>query len=204
MTTIQDRDFEDGSSPFTTNDDAGVSTTSPIRGTRSWRASATADLCYSMGDMGADQDVWVGRFYFRYDTFPATDNRPLFVATVGASSFRIRLRAAPNKLSMLAIAGTVRESAEAISTGTIYRIDFRAAISGTTLTIDWQIDGVDQTQATGTVTAGDKITGELYLGNYVAADTMTLTVDDLKITDTSGDYPLGAVTTAKPAFLQYQ
>jgi len=89
---------------------------------------------------------------------------------------------------------TQQRSASTISAGTEYVIDFRRTFSGGTLTVEWKIDGVTQTNV---VKSSSGATG---LGGYEIGTIQDIATDkvvdhyfdDLVLSKTSGDYPLGA------------
>ena len=77
----------------------------------------------------------------------------------------------------------------AISANEWHRLDLRFYCGATTGTIDWAIDGAAQTQATGTITASTF--SNIRLGDQYNALGVDLYIDDIAISGTSGDYPLG-------------
>lgn len=77
----------------------------------------------------------------------------------------------------------------AAAANTEYRIDFRINISGTTYTMDWQINGVEQTQwALGSQTPSTW--SNLRLGSQNSS-TGTVLFQHLILSVTSADYPIG-------------
>jgi hypothetical protein len=77
-----------------------------------------------------------------------------------------------------------------INDGNDHRIDIKLVTSGTTWTLDWAIDGVDQGQQTlGSQVATDSVW--IAFGSSTAAHTAVFIVDDVVASVTSGDYPLG-------------
>lgn len=86
--------------------------------------------------------------------------------------------------------GTEQFSASTVAADTWYGIDVRFDGSSATLSFaDWQIDGVDQTQATVTTTA-TQAPAAVTVGWQVAV-TATVRYDDVVLSRTSGHYPLG-------------
>lgn len=89
------------------------------------------------------------------------------------------------KLFFYSSGATTRYSASAVSTGQWYDIDIK--LDGTNKTIDWQIDGTAQTQFSGWTSAGAVTL--MRLGASNATDTFLF--DDVVVTNSGSDYPLG-------------
>jgi hypothetical protein len=132
----------------------------------------------------------VGSLYFYIGAYPvAAVNSIIRIIVTSGSSLVFNLDTAANSRIYARIgAGTLRNSGT-IATGEWHRLDFRGYCGDTTFTLDWQIDGVDQTQATlGSTTATTFTYVELGSANAAAYD---LTYDDVIISATSADYPIG-------------
>jgi hypothetical protein len=136
--------------------------------------------------------VVVTSFYVRFGILP-TASTHLFRNVLGTSTSapRLRINGSTNKLEVeFGSGGTPAVSANAMTTGTWYRIDLKIDVSANPNTIAWKIDGTDQTghsfaQAADTITAAR-------LGNDNNTTTNTETYfEDFICTDVSGDYPLG-------------
>jgi hypothetical protein len=86
-------------------------------------------------------------------------------------------------------------SANTVTLNQWYRIDMLADRTGTTWTLDWQVDGVTQTQATksGQVAGQAWSRFDLYGGDSADAHGNSFDHDDVIVSVTSGDYPLGEV-----------
>lgn len=116
---------------------------------------------------------------FRYAS--ATKIAALTVSSTGVMQARLGTTATPN---------TANSAAGAIATGQWYRIEMRA-ILGATNTMEWKIDGVDQTQPTGV--AGASSWGQLSFGaaDALASATYVFRWDDIAFDDVGANYPLG-------------
>ena len=101
--------------------------------------------------------------------------------------------AATQRLTMRFGATAVVPAASAASAGTWYRIDVRLAANTNPRTGAWQIDGVAQTGLTNVAGAATTI-ATVRLGSTVVADNFTANYDDVLISATSGDYPIGPGT----------
>jgi hypothetical protein len=120
----------------------------------------------------------------------------VIVAQVGgglpAGDTLLRFRAASSKLGVQVGTGTEQLSATTVAADTWYDLDLRAITSGSAAaTIDWQLDGVDQTQAVGAAAGGASWVG-VFVGWTVAA-TATVRYDDLAVSDIGGNYPIGDI-----------
>jgi len=134
--------------------------------------------------------ILVGRFYVKLpSTLPTADHQIARAMTASQQMiFGYNYNAGSPRFYMMVNAGTPRYFS-GLAADTWYRVDFRFDVSGATSTIDWQIDGVDQTQATRTV-AASSIT-IFNLGISIAA-IGNVYYDDVVLSATTGDYPIGA------------
>ena len=81
--------------------------------------------------------------------------------------------------------------ATACELDTWYHIDLRIVQSGDVLTIDWRVDGVEQTQYAYTYTAGPSWS-RVNFGNHIPVGTGgTVYFDNFVLSVTSADYPIG-------------
>jgi hypothetical protein len=133
----------------------------------------------------------VGSLYFYIGAYPvAAANSFIRIIVTSGSSIIINLDTAANSRIYARIGAGTQRNSGTIATGAWHRLDFRAYCGATTFTLDWQIDGADQTQATlGSTTATTFTFVELGSANAAAYD---LTYDDVIISATSADYPIGA------------
>ena len=88
--------------------------------------------------------------------------------------------------------GAVTPAASTISAATWYRLDLRVVASTNPRTADWEIDGAGQTSIS-RGGAGTTI-NTLRFGSTLSADVYTENFDDVMISATSGDYPIGSGT----------
>lgn len=118
-------------------------------------------------------------------SLPGADVVLCQVETPSGNHF-IRYVSASTKIGVQVNAGTQQVSATTVVADTWYDLDVRAfcAAAGT---IDWQLDGAAQTQATGTTST--TVTA-LRIG-WTAASTATVRYDDIVVSKVSGNYPLG-------------
>jgi len=90
---------------------------------------------------------------------------------------------------LIAKISTTEQTGPTLALNTWAVVELKAVTSGTTTTLDWYVDGVAQTQVTlAGQTAADMTA--LQVG-VVTSSTMTLQVDDIALSVTAGDWPLG-------------
>ena len=85
------------------------------------------------------------------------------------------------------IAGGTARTGPAVSLDTWYRIDLKLVTSANPWVLSWSIDGAAQTDATSAIAAAD-----IQYVYFAFSGTFNMFVDDIVISATSGDYPLGA------------
>jgi Concanavalin A-like lectin/glucanases superfamily len=137
---------------------------------------------------GMTTQVLVARFAVRFASLPGASVR--IVDTNGSGTLPTVGYDQPSGKFKVIIGANSQLSASTISAGTWYRLDLRFDHSSTTRRVDWQLDGSPQTQVSKTGESATSIT-QVYLGSDVSADVYTAYFDDLTLTATSGDYPLG-------------
>jgi hypothetical protein len=83
-----------------------------------------------------------------------------------------------------------QSSANTVNAGQWYVIDLRVRTGANPHTIDWQVDGVAQTQSTNAV-AADTLSN-IRFGGSITAEVFTAYFDDMIYTTDGSDYPIGA------------
>lgn len=142
----------------------------------------------------ATPTVGVGRMYIRFASFP-TSNTVFFRWQVSVGNhFGIKFRQADSKLVARHLGvGDGNEYATALSLNTWYRIDVKVDISTGSPTVDFQVDGNAVTQSVFTQAASTFAAVGVGCSDNITMDTY---YDDLVVSATSGDYPIGAGGTA--------
>jgi hypothetical protein len=98
---------------------------------------------------------------------------------------------APKTFTLGHVGGTAQSGpAGGLIINNWYRLDLRVNVAASPHTIDWQIDGVPQTQAI-IAQGADTFAGNVFLGSTVNADVFTAHYDDVLVSLTSADYPIG-------------
>ena len=159
-------------------------------GSYALQIDATAATEYFRVSVAGSPTCLVGRFYFNYHSISTTGTRVFPAETAGGLVWNFKFVTATAKLQAN-ISGSGAQLSGALSADTWYRIDFRFDCSGTTGTLDWQVDGVDQTQSTKTSMTPSAFI-RFGLGEDTNVTTCTMYYDDVAISITSGDYPIGA------------
>ena len=143
----------------------------------------------------------IEKFAFRLGSLPSLDVTEMATGstTTAGSYFRMGFDAGPNKLYMqLGLTGTKYLASSSVVAGQWYTIDIKYDTSTTTHRLDWRIDGVDQPQAT--MSAAVTNAQAFIFGTQTLADVYTAYYDDLVISQTAADYPIGdgKVLSLKP------
>lgn len=177
-----------------------VSTSAPITG--------AADMVCDLGDvleMDAFAGVNVASIKWKPTSFGSGKATLLFgLSSGGSSGLAIYYDSADGKLH--AVEGgaigppwvTVGSPVDgpSVSLNTVYQIDCRMITNGATWTLEWQVDGVAQP----TLTKTGKSNTPLAFGpsawstGTTATGTWVFRFDDLCLSATSGDYPIGPRT----------
>ncbi|HYS34234.1 MAG TPA: hypothetical protein VEO01_01165 [Pseudonocardiaceae bacterium] len=142
--------------------------------------------------------IVTARFYIRLPSTPTTVTGGLFdLYPTITKNATLGYNTATNKLRMgWALSGSSgtgwKDAASTVALNTWYRIDMRANFAASPNTIDWQIDGVNQTQST-IVQNADYLDSEgVDIGGDVTNDVYTAFYDDVMVTGSGADYPIGA------------
>lgn len=160
-----------------------------MRSTRALRfnpSASTSHITHTFAAAIASPATMVGRCYIYFATLPNAN-----VAIVGESDTgrSIVFNAADSKLYASRNGSTLAAAGLSVTTGQWYRLDWKfvRAVAGT---VDFKLDGTDGTQdsfasANGTITT---VRLGFSAGNYSGDWYM----DDIIVSGTSGDYPIGA------------
>ena len=143
--------------------------------------------------------VAVVRVYLRLASDPTADVNELLLLQSGGNDLRLGYQASTNRLTLRFANAAVTVASSAVIAGTWYRIDLRFVANTNPHTAAWQIDGAAQTGVTD-VAAGATTISIIRFGSTVAADRFTANYDDVVISETAADYPIGdgAVVGLRP------
>ncbi len=150
-------------------------------GLRSLKVAATGAITNMQSPIAAGTTVAMARVYFYFATLPGADCSIVAFTTAsgstGTASFIRYTTATTNLVAILTPSGVASTGSAAIVAGKWYRLDIKYNVSATTYTMDWQLDGVGQGQASLTAqTIGTA--GKLKMG-VLSAVTATVYFDDM-------------------------
>ena len=141
--------------------------------------------------IAAAGNIAVVRLYLRLASLPAADVAELLSVDVAAGNdLRLGYQASSGRLTIRFGNGAVTKASTTVNAGTWYRIGLRVTADTNPRTADWQIDGASQASISSAGAAS--VVNTLRFGSTVNADDYTANYDDVMISATSGDYPLGA------------
>jgi len=118
----------------------------------------------------------------RFATLPDATSEILSIGSAVAQG--VYFKASDSKLYVGSAVGTLGATGVSVTTDQWYRIDFKA----TATTLDAQVDGTAVGQLSGSFTAKTN----LFVGGVVTSTTRDQFTDDVLISQTVADYPLGA------------
>lgn len=177
---------------------AAFTTTNPAFGARALRAnpSATTQNAQHSSSLSTAPGVVVSRTNVRIDTVPTANRVVLGALRAGTN---VSLGLAYNTTDGKWYAGlddgttvTLGASGVSITTGIYNTIDIKSVVNVTTYTVDVQVNGVALGQASlGGQTASNTQTFCCGVRPGTTA-TFDITYDDIILSITSGDYPIGA------------
>jgi hypothetical protein len=135
----------------------------------------------------------VVRLYLRLASLPAADvGELLSLDAATGNDLRIGYQSAGARLTIRFGNTAVTTSSSSVAAATWYQLDLRMVANTNPRTADWQLNGVAQTSISWV--GGASTINSLRFGSTVSADPYTANYDDVLMTATSGDYPLGAGT----------
>lgn len=187
-TTIFLNGAESGAVPGTVTGDVTVQSAVKHLGNFAFRFAAAGGTAYFTISV-ASPTVLVGRIYVTYTTLPAIDNEIFWVARADANAVGIKLRALDHKFfTRYWSTADGQACATVITTGVWYRIDFKIDVSTAATLVDFQVDGVAALQSSFAWAASTIAQTSFGASN---ADTFLFIEDDLALSATPADYPIG-------------
>lgn len=131
------------------------------------------------------------RLAVRLASLPSADVAELSTITPGAgSSVSLGYSASQNRFKIAFGSGTPATASSVVQAGAWHVIEMKVNMAASPRTADWRIDGADQTQASAAETASS-VTA-IRLGSNVAGDVFTANYDDVLVSSTGTDYPVGS------------
>jgi hypothetical protein len=175
----------------TTGGTPGIDTATPRSGVRCLNIPATSGSGSYVGRNLASGSPKVASFGVRFvGSLPTADCYIFALLTSGSWVF-VRFQSSDSKL-YTAAGANLGATGITVAADTWYRVDVRAVANGTTTTMEMEVDGT----AAGTASLNQAASAftSFRIGKNVDTGTTAngnIRFDDLVITETSGDYPLG-------------
>lgn len=170
---------------------ASISTTTVRSGARSLRYQTTGANTMNISTTAlASSTRWIGRVYVYFATALPTADVILVAYDSSGTGPVVRFKNSDSKI-YAGVGSTLGASGVTVTTGTWYRLDFDFNCNtGGNDTCDVQVDGsaCGQATATGSSAASTTIT----TGVFGANSTADVFFDDVLLSQTAADYPLGA------------
>lgn len=166
---------------------ATIDTGTVRNGNRSLRFNASAAVVTVNTVAMTASGRWVGRCYVRFATLPGADT--LILAATDTSGPGVRFKSSDSSL-YAGVGTTFGSTGVSITTGQWYRVDFDLTINtGGSDTSNVQVNGT----ACGTATAtGLSANATVIRFGLLSASTADMFLDDVILSNNSGDYPFGA------------
>lgn len=164
-----------------------ISTTTVRTGNRSLRINPTASAMTARSAALTTSSFWVVRFYVRFTTLPGTNFRIMLMQTANNG---VVFNPSDSTLRMYhSSASTQSSDGVVITTGVWYRVDYSYDGSGGTSVQNMKVDGVSLTQFSGGASGS---TTQINFGDSAVSHTTDMFIDDVIISHTLADFPLGA------------
>lgn len=178
---------------FYQQNDITVSSAAARTGTYSLRAASAAGAVAAWVSARSATGRLVYRVWFRIDTLPTAGNKTNFAWSENTVPDRAYIAVDENGTLYARINAGTEQTGPTIETGKWNELDLDWEFSTASHTLDWRINGVGQTQATVTATAGAAATSSVVLGvedKAGGSSTGVVYFDDLLVSSTQADYPL--------------
>jgi hypothetical protein len=133
-------------------------------------------------------NVVVARVAVRFQTLPSAVVPFLLVQGTAGSAATFNYNNSSQKLTA-SLGGTTVTPSTTVSAGRWYLLDLRVTFNTNPRTIDWQLDGVAQTQVSVAVAASTS-SGVVQFGEFTNTNAYTAYFDDIAVTTSSATYPL--------------
>lgn len=173
---------------WTLNGTGSISTGTVRNGARSLRLNPTAGLADSATPALTSSSLWVARVAIRFTTLPGANADLITIGdgVVGGVAFK----QSDSSLYPCSVSGgviTFGAGGFAVTTGAWYVVDLK--YDGTANTMDVQVNATPLTQHSNAALTGARTV--IHLGNTIATGTYDVFFDDILVSQTSADYPIG-------------
>lgn len=157
---------------------------------KAMRIAASATAVQVTRNLTTAGTMLVVSFYFKCSAAPTGATLRIFRATADGVGL-IGIKTDGNLTATYATGtGIVTPTGVAVCDGLWHRVDARFNSSPATHTVEWSVDGVAQTNGSSGLVAASNFTS-WSIGTNIATSTGTADIDDVAISATSGDHPLG-------------
>lgn len=158
-------------------------------GSYSLRINSTAGANAYAGKLAGGSTL-VMRFALRFASLPPGDVASLAGTYVSAgSNLQLGYRASDQKLTLSYGGVSPVASSMTISAGTWYVVELKAELGSNPRTGQWRVDSIAQPSVSSAEAAASNFIAAF--GTIVSTDVFTINVDDVFVSSTSSDYPLG-------------
>lgn len=166
----------------------GIDTTTFRNGARSLRCNPSGAIEY-VGRSLTSSNILVGSFAIRFETIP-TVSLFLFAAVPSGTFAYIAFNQTTGKLQVTD-GTTAADFGPVLSADTWYLVDFRFNISANPWALTAQVDGANAATANPAIASSSFTSWRIGAGVDDGTTTVDVYYDDLVLSTTSGDYPLG-------------
>lgn len=188
--------FEEGvttANPHWNSISGAFSTTTVRTGERSMRQNLTAGQGAFQYNAFASSSIYVFRFYVRFTTLPNAKTTLGYMntgaVTPGAFFNNVDSKIYPGTFTFSGSVTALGADGISVTTGVWYCVDVKVNVTSNPWTIDVQVDGVATTQFAPALAGTTATTMAIGVGgNNSTADVF---FDDVTLSQTSGDYPIG-------------
>jgi len=140
--------------------------------------------------IGAGATAQVVRFFVYFDVLPSSGQVAIF-SCEGANESSFGFDSVTGQFATRIQGNSWVSGGPAVVIGKWYRIDLKHTCGANPNTIDWQVDGAAQVQNSAGFGASTWNESRIGAGTNSGNNTSTLYIDELAISGTSGDYPIG-------------
>lgn len=165
-------------------------TTFHAPGIRSYKFTTAAGASIYLAKNLASPGQVIGRLYINFSSLPSATCR--LIEGIPASGNDPEIEYDGTSKLFAAVAGTRGATGIVVTTGTWYQIDFKLVVAGATRTADLQVNGVAAGQASQAGTTSTFNSIRLGINTFSTTANGTHFLDDIILSTTTADYPIGA------------
>ena len=194
--------FEHGVATLTTNggglfntvsgSTVSVQSTTKNTGSYALKLAVSSSAPYVVKTLTSNARM-VTRVYFYLTATPTDDSAAVFVHDTSGANLLYAVVRTDGKFYVGFYTTFAEEQASAgtVSLNAWHYVDVNAYCGGTTWTFDWKLDGTTQTSGSYGSHSAETFSNINLGSQYVYANTYNMYIDDVVVSNTSGDYPIG-------------